>query len=184
MQKTDRQPRSGQCRRRRCGALLLSLLAVWAPGLAAQGVAATAEVKAALVYNFLKFTEWPGDAAGPLVLCVVNPDRRTEAAFAAVHGRTIEQRAIQVRTLAAADSAARCHLLYIHDGGGRELQQLGAGQPALLTVGDRDNFVDAGGAIGLVELDGRMQFKVNLEVMRRGSYKVSAQLLKLAVNNR
>ncbi|MBJ7310924.1 YfiR family protein [Rugamonas sp. CCM 8940] len=185
MQNTDRPLRFGQCRQRRCGALLL--LAAWAPTLTltAQGVAATAEVKAALVYNFLKFTEWPGEAASdPLVLCVVNPDRRTEAAFAAVHGRAIAQRPIQVRTLAAADSTTRCHLLYLHDGNARELQQLSAGQPALLTVGDRENFVDAGGAIGLVELDGRMQFKVNLDVMRRGSYKVSAQLLKLAINNR
>lgn len=183
MPKSHCQLRSGQGRQRRCAALLL--LACWVPPLAAQGAVSTAQVKAALVYNFLKFTEWPADVGGgPLMLCVANPDQRTELAFAAVHGRAIAQRAIEVRTLAPSDSAARCHLLYIHDGAARERLLLAAGHLSLLTVGDQENFVDAGGAIGLIELNGRMQFKVNLDVMKRSSYKVSAQLLKLAINNR
>jgi hypothetical protein len=172
-------------RRGRVAAMLLAL-SLCVPGVPAQTPISTAQIKVALVYNFLKYTEWPGEAgSGPLVLCVVNPDRRIEAAFASVHGRTIDNRPIQVRSVGGGDNMAACHLLYIHDGNARDLlAHLNASQVYLLTVGDQDDFVDAGGAIGLVEQNGRMQFKVNVDVMKRGSYRVSAQLLKLAINTR
>jgi hypothetical protein len=161
--------------------------ACWPLAGGAQGAVPKEQIKAALVFNFLKFTEWPADAAGganaPLVLCVAAPDRKTEAAFAQVQGRMIENRPIQVRTVRGNDVAA-CHLLYIQDHGRDLLPQLAAGHPNVLTVGDQDDFTDAGGAIGLVEHQGRLQFKVNLEMLRRGNYKVSSQLLKLAVNMR
>lgn len=164
------------------------LAAAWWPFAgAAQGAVPKEQIKAALVFNFLKFTEWPADAANaanaPLTLCVAGPDRKTEAAFAQVQGRMIENRPIQVRTVRGNDVSA-CHLLYIHDNGRDLLPQLAAGHPNLLTVGDQDDFTEAGGVIGLVEQQGRLQFKVNLEMLKRGNYKVSSQLLKLAVNMR
>lgn len=158
--------------------------ACWPLAGAAQGAVPKEQIKAALVFNFLKFTEWPADTGnGPLVLCVAGPDRKTEAAFAQVQGRMIENRMIQVRTVRGADVAA-CHLLYIQDIGRDLLTQVVAGNPNLLTVGDQDDFTEAGGVIGLVESQGRLQFKVNLDMLKRGNYKVSSQLLKLAVNMR
>ncbi len=161
------------------------LAAAWWPlAGATQGAVPKEQIKAALVFNFLKFTEWPADAAtGPLVLCVAGPDRKTEAAFAQVQGRMIENRTIQVRAVRGGDVGA-CHLLYIHDNGRDQVTQLAAGHPNLLTVGDQEDFTEAGGGIGLVEHQGRLQFKVNLDVLRRGNYKVSSQLLRLAVNVR
>lgn len=164
------------------------LAAAWWPWAgAAQGTVPKEQIKAALVFNFLKFTEWPADAAGagnaPLVLCVAAPDRKTEAAFAQVQGRMIENRPIHVRTVRGSDVGA-CHLLYVHDSSRDALAQLAASHPNLLTVGDQDDFTEAGGVIGLVENQGRLQFKVNLDMLKRGNYKVSSQLLKLAVNMR
>ncbi|MBY0238753.1 MAG: YfiR family protein [Burkholderiaceae bacterium] len=150
----------------------------------AQGAVPKEQIKAALVFNFLKFTEWPADTANaPLTLCVAGPDRKTEAAFAQVQGRMIENRTIQVRTVRGGDVAA-CHLLYIHDLGRDLLTHVVAGNPNLLTVGDQDDFTEAGGVIGLVEFQGRLQFKVNLDMLKRGNYKLSSQLLRLAVNMR
>lgn len=167
--------------------VLMTLLwaAAWWPRIgAAQGAVPKEQIKAALVFNFLKFTEWPADTAnGPLTLCVAGPDRKTEAAFAQVQGRMIENRTIQVRTVRGGDVAA-CHLLYIHDIGRDLLTHVVAGNPNLLTVGDQDDFTEAGGVIGLVEYQGRLQFKVNLDMLKRGNYKLSSQLLRLAVNMR
>lgn len=165
------------------------LLAAWCLGLlaplAGRAQVPKEQIKAALVFNFLKFTEWPSDAAGgPLTLCVAGADQRTEAAFAQVQGRTIENRIVQVRTIRSSE-LGQCHLLYIHEGGARDLlPHVAASKPDVLTVGDQENFTEAGGVIGLVEQNGRMQFKVNLDMLKRGNYKVSSQLLKLAVNMR
>lgn len=166
--------------------IVFSILLFFAPMLQAQNAASPAQVKAALVYNFMKYAEWPSDSGrGPLTLCVAYADRQVEAAFAAVHGRTIDTRIVQVNILQSGESSAQCHLIYIHDGRAREmLQELSAKQLHLLTIGDNEDFVDVGGAIGLIEQNGRLQFKVNLDVIKRGNYKISSQLLKLAVNTR
>lgn len=166
--------------------IVLSILVFFAPASQAQNAASPAQVKAALVYNFMKYAEWPSDTGhGPLTLCIAYPDRLVTAAFAAVHGRTIDTRPVQVHTLQNGSNTAQCHLIYIHDGRAPELlQELSTKQVHLLTIGDKEDFVDVGGAIGLVEQDGRLQFKVNLDVIKRGNYKISSQLLKLAVNTR
>jgi hypothetical protein len=51
-----------------------------------------------------------------------------------------------------------------------------------LTIGDGENFVADGGIIGLQEVDGRLLFDINLELIRKGDYHISSQLLKLARN--
>lgn len=166
--------------------IILSILVLFAPALRAQTTVSPAQVKAALVYNFMKYAEWPADpGSGPLTLCVAYADRPVEAAFAAVHGRTIDSRTVQVHILHSGENTAFCHLMYIHDGRAREmLQELSTKQVHLLTIGDHEDFVDVGGAIGLIEQNGRLQFKVNLDVIKHGNYKISSQLLKLAVNTR
>lgn len=166
--------------------IFLSILVFFTPLLNAQNAATPAQVKAALVYNFMKYAEWPADPGhGPLTLCIAYADRQIEAAFAAVNGRTIDTRLVQVHNLLSGETTAQCHLIYIHDGRAREmLQELSTKQIHLLTIGDHEDFVDVGGAIGLVEQNGRLQFKVNLDVIKRGNYRISSQLLKLAVNTR
>lgn len=163
----------------------LLLAACWPAVLGAQAAVSKEQIKAALVFNFMKFTEWPAEQGnGPLVLCLANADRRLEAAFSQVNGRSIESRTIQVRPAHGADVGA-CHLLYIQDSTARELlERIAASYPKVLTVGEQDDFTEAGGAIGLVEQNGRVQFKVNLDMLKKGNYKVSSQLLKLAINLR
>lgn len=158
------------------------LAACWPTITTAQAAVSKEQIKAALVFNFMKFTEWPAEP-GPLVLCLANADRRTEAAFGQVNGRSIDSRTIQVRP-AAADVGA-CHLLYIQDSSARDmLDRIAASHPRVLTVGDQEEFTEAGGAIGLVEQNGRVHFRVNMDMLRKGNYKVSSQLLKLAINLR
>ncbi|WP_342120071.1 YfiR family protein [Pseudoduganella sp. OTU4001] len=163
----------------------LLLAACWPSTLTAQAAVSKEQIKAALVFNFMKFTEWPAEQAnGPLVLCLANADRRMEAAFGQVNGRTIDSRVIQVRPAPGADVGA-CHLLFIQDSTAHELlERVAASYPRVLTVGDQDDFTEAGGAIGLVEQNGRVHFKVNMDMLRKGNYKVSSQLLKLAINLR
>jgi hypothetical protein len=163
----------------------LLLAACWPTILNAQAAVSKEQIKAALVFNFMKFTEWPAEQGNnPLVLCLANADRRTEAAFGQVHGRSIDSRTIQVRPAPGADVSA-CHLLYIQDSTARDtLERIAASHPRVLTVGDQDDFTEAGGAIGLVEQNGRVHFKVNMDMLRKGNYKVSSQLLKLAINLR
>lgn len=165
--------------------LLACFLALGSGPMLAQSDAHEARIKAAFVFNFLKFAEWPDKTQGAtLTLCLVNADHVLEDAFAPIRGRVASERTVHVRTLTDVGEAKGCNVVYINDGVAKVVldQLLGRHKTGLLTVGDAIDFVDAGGIIGLVEHNGRLQFEINLEAARRSNVQLSSQLLKLARN--
>jgi hypothetical protein len=164
--------------------LLTLLLAVITVSAGAQSVAAPA-LKAAFLYNLAKFTEWPADAlpaGASLVLCAT--DAPVAAALAVTAGgRSIGGHSIEVRLLNADSSTLReCHLMYVGDLGrkaaGPLLDAL-KGAP-MLTVGDREEFVQLGGIAQLFIEDGQMRFAISVESAQRARLQLSAKLLSLA----
>lgn len=153
----------------------------------AQSAASEAAVKAAFVYNFAKFTQWPGAAFGgaqaPLVLCVpAMLESALAQAFGAVDGKSAQGRTIRVRRVARGDELASCHIVYVSDSDARRgveaLRSLG-GRP-VLTVSDAEGFAETGGMIGLVYVEDRIQFEINVEATEHAGLKLSSQLLRLA----
>ncbi len=168
--------------------LLWQLLLLWplfySASLWANSELRDARLKVAFVYNFLRFTEWPAETGNTLNLCLGNADAPMETAFNTLIGQQVNGRRIRVIPLERTASTTSCHVYFINEGGiPIALKTLAASQPNLLTIGETEGFAAEGGVIGLVERDGRLQFEVNLEVARKGSYKLSSQLLKLAITN-
>lgn len=172
-------------RRRLLQGTLAVLLGTLAPGLGGQDVREEYQVKAAYLFNFAKFVEWPAAAFrstdAPLALCVAGRDP-FGSALAAYEGRLVQGREVRVRRGVAAGDVRSCNILFVSDSEERRLPPIlaqTAGFP-VLTVSDLDGFVDAGGVIGLVEADSRVQFEVNLASAARAQLKLSTQLLRLA----
>ena len=164
----------------------VGLLCVCLPGLAGEEISLE-KLKAAYVYNFLKFTTWPevNGRETPLQLCLGNADASLQHAFASLQGQQVNGRTIVVRDSPIKDDAKGCHVYYLRQGGAPvALRPLVALHPELLTIGDDEAFVEQGGIIGLREVDGRQQFDINLALIQRGRYQISAQLLQLARNSR
>jgi len=165
-------------------ALAATLIA--APGIAAgtgADVAPDVPVKAAFLYNFAKFVEWPALTAGaPIVVCIVGHDGIATAFVETVRGQTISGHRLDV--LRPLDSAtwSVCNLLFIADaetrrsaGGLDEIKRL-----PVLTVSDNKGFALAGGIIELYVEAGRMRFAINLDAADRAGLRVSSRLLGLA----
>ncbi len=172
--------------RRRLPQLILAmLLAMLAPGMPAQDVREEYQVKAAYLFNFAKFVEWPAQAFrapdAPLVLCVAGRDP-FGGVLAAYERRIVHGRELRVRRNVAVGELRGCHLLYVSESEERRLAPTlaAAVDMPVVTVSDLDGFIDAGGMIGLVEADARIQFEVNLGSASRAGIRVSAQLLRLA----
>lgn len=154
-------------------------------------VPSEAQVKAAYVLNFAKFTEWPATAFGkegaPLQVCVAG-SADTLAGFGAIRGKNVHGREVQVRHVPKPAEAqwSGCGIVYLDPTQRTSipgiLKSL-AGLP-VLTVSDVDNFVDSGGMLGLVLVDGRVRFDANRESVRAGGLQLRAQLLTLARNIR
>ena len=165
-------------------ALAATLIA--APGIAAgtgADVAPDVPVKAAFLYNFAKFVEWPAlPAAAPLVVCIVGHDGIAAAFIETVRGQNISGHSFDVWVLQDSSRWRACHLLFIADaetrrsaGGLDEIKRL-----PVLTVSDNKGFALAGGIIELYVEAGRMRFAINLDAADRAGLRVSSRLLGLA----
>lgn len=149
------------------------------PSQAAPDVA----VKAAFIYNFAKFTEWPAMSPGaPIILCVAGDDDIASALVQTVRGRDINGHALEVWRPEASTTWRACGVLFITSA---ELRRAG-GRLAevrplpVLTVSDHDGFARAGGLIELYVEGGRMRFAINVDAVKRSKLRLSSRLLGLA----
>jgi len=166
-----------------CGLFLAA--SVCASALAASAVANSEyQVKAAFLYNFMKFVDWPSDGLstpGTVTLGILGKDLFGEA-LEEVRGKTVKGRRVVVVHLHGVEELKECDLLYVcASERGRLPQILKTVQNShVLTVADQDGFCQAGGIINLVFLKNRVGFEVNLGAANRARLRVSSQLLKLA----
>jgi hypothetical protein len=153
-------------------------------GVAPAQSASAPALKAAFLYNFAKFTEWPADvlpAGAPLVMCVVDDLKLTKALEEATTGRDVEGHALVVRKIELDGPVRSCHLLYAGvdaKAGGRLIETV-KGVP-VLTVADLEMFASMGGTANLFVEDGRIRFAVNLDATNRARLRLSSRLLSLA----
>jgi len=173
---------------RRLLVCLLALSALASGGATAQAVPEY-ELKAAFMYNFALFVEWPVDARkdAAFVLCVTGRGL-FDAAFDALDGKPVRSQKLAVRKVDGMQGLDECHMLYIAPAEEMRLNQiLGlAGRRPILTVADAEGWSGRGVMINLVTRQGRLAFDVNLDVVRRAGLDMSSRLLRLAssVNGR
>jgi hypothetical protein len=141
------------------------------------------QVKAAFLYNFAKFVEWPeGRARAPFVIGVLGEDPFGEVLDRTISGKTIQSREFAVRRLADTAEAPRVDILFISASEKARLPEvLGRLRgSSVLTVGDTDNFVSRGGMVGFRTKGNVVRFDINLREATRAGLKISSQLLRLA----
>jgi hypothetical protein len=164
------------------------VLTVLLAGISASGWAQTVAapaLKAAFLYNFAKFTEWPADALGPgspLGMCTTDGAVFDELVKITA-GRSIGNHQVAVRHVAADDPSLRaCHVLYAPDLDAKSTAQLldALKSVPVLTVGDGDAFVTLGGVAGLFVENGQMRFAIGVDSARRARLELSSKLLSLA----
>jgi len=162
-------------------ALLLAL-----PGLTAAQADRELQIKAAFLYKFGDFVEWPASAfAGPdgvFVIGVVGADGMADELEKVVTGRTVQDRAVVVRRLRRGETLGRMHVLFVGQAEAARLPELAGaaqGQPVLL-VTDSDNATARGSMINFVSVEGKVRFDVALPGAERGGLKISARLLAVA----
>jgi hypothetical protein len=153
---------------------------------AGQGGFAEHEVKAAFLYNFTKFVQWPADAfatpASPIVLCIVGDDPFGPFLDRLVRGETVSGRRLVVDRVRPAAELAGCHLLFVAASERARFAALLAPLRggSVLTVGDDAGFLSAGGLFRFVLDGGKVRFEVNLPELGRSRLQVSSKLLQLA----
>lgn len=172
-------------RRRLCWAAVAATVAFLPTFASAQNVTEPM-VKAAFLFNFAKFTEWPAGVVAPgdvLVLCVINDLAVGDTLRDLTKDRTIDGHALLVQSSKLdAGTLISCRLLYAS---GLDRPRSVALLESLkgisvFTVGDLDEFAQIGGVAHLFVENGTMRFAINLEAAQRSGLHLSSKLLSLA----
>ncbi len=167
---------------------LMPLLAVsWAEQPAtAQDQPSEYQVKAAFLYHFAEFTEWPAGAfdspGSPFVIGILGPDPFGKDLERTIGGKEIRNHPIRLLRLGSLDDASQCHIVFVSRSSGadsnthRLLERAG-----ILSIGEAPDFLKAGGMIRLQMRENKVRFAVNAVAAERAGLRISSKLLRLGL---
>jgi hypothetical protein len=144
------------------------------------------KVKAAFIYNFARFVEWPSEsfasADAPFVIAVVGTDPFNGALEQAVAGKKVGTRRVEIRHFDSIDKIGSCQILFVattdDDSQVKIIHKVE--NDHVLTVGESDNFDSNGGSFRFFMEDNKVHFEVNTDAADLAKLRVSSKLLKLA----
>ena len=168
--------------------VLLLFLALTSSMLGTQVRAQTPDeyqVKAAFLYNFVKFVEWPveafGDNRAPVVIGVVGDDPFGSKIDQLIKGKIANGRPLVLKRFPNFKALTFCHILFICSSEKNNLRQaLAAAGAGVLTVGETERFTQMGGIINFTIVDSKVRFEINQVAADRAGLKISAKLLNLS----
>ena len=142
-------------------------------------------MKAAFLYKFANYIEWPPSAfaapASPLVIGVIGADEIGSELERLVPGRAVNGHPATVRRVREGETLRGIHVLFI----GREQGALAhllrsAQQQSVLTVTDTDRGLEMGSAINFVPAGERIAFEVSLDAAEKSGHRISSRMLSVA----
>ena len=141
------------------------------------------EVKAAFLYKFVNFVEWPPESKDQ-VLCIgiIGEDPFGGALDLAVKGKPINGREFSIQRFKPGREVTGCQIVFISASEKKRvrsiLDQLEG--ISILTVSEVPGFCEAGGMVNFELLNERVRFEINPEAAERVRLKLSSKLLNVA----
>jgi hypothetical protein len=141
-------------------------------------------VKAAYIYNFSRFVEWPADGqrGSSVEICVFGEDPFGRALERAIANKSLNGRPLLVARIERLKDLRPCPILFVSSSEAERVGDVLAairGAP-VLTVGESENFARLGGVVGFFLDGGRVRFEINLAAAADARLKISSQLLRVA----
>jgi hypothetical protein len=142
------------------------------------------QIKAAMLYNFAKFVEWPPDSfvSDKLITFCLVGNNPLNGPIHQMQGKLVKGRKVSIRQIAHPYDVAGCQILFIPQTEYARmpvyLQQ--ARNYPILTVSDHEEFISSGGMIGFYDDDGNVRFEINQETAQKRRLQISSYLLNLA----
>jgi len=183
---------------------LVLLMAAIAPTVKADPVTSSEyQVKAAFLYNFIKFADWPGedtaDSNEPIIIGIVGKNPFGDA-FKPIENKRIKERQVIVKQFKGLgeqeksgekdkdeidkqiEAIRKCQLLFICSSERARFKETVnlVKDYSVLTVGDTQGFLDSGGIIKFVMKENKVRFEISITAANRAKIKVRSQLLRLA----
>lgn len=161
------------------------------------------QVKAAFLYNFIQFVDWPeeklADSNEPITISIVGDDPFGDA-FEPIKDKKVKGRSVVVKRFKSfeeleksieknksqsdqeIETLVNCHLLFICFSERKNLEKIinAVKDRNVLTVGEMEGFLEAGGIINLFVEEKKLRFEINVAAAERAGLKIRSKLLRLA----
>ena len=142
------------------------------------------DIKAAFLFSFAKFIEWPAlnGQNTALVVGVMGRDSFAATLEQTVRGKTVKGRSMVVKRLTKPQEALDCHVVFIGGSDQNRAKLILSALPVtgVLTVGEIEQFAHGGGIINFVKEANRIRFEINVDAATRSGLRISSRLLQLA----
>lgn len=171
----------------KCWPTTIAMLILVHFNLSAQAPSANEyQLKAAFIYNFTRFVNWPPNPSARsnayFVIGVLNEDRLADKIRELVKGEQINDRPIVVRSFDSRTEIGNCDILYVsvRDAAGMKDQLPNMNQRGILTISDAPNFARWGGLIRFFKEDNKLRMQINIDQAREARFSMSSKLLSIS----
>jgi hypothetical protein len=144
----------------------------------------THEIHAAMVYNFIKYVQWPNEGdAGDFVVGVIGDDNVFNTLKQWYDGKPKGSKKYVIKKLAGAAEASDCQVVYVGKSKNKEFENIKTSTTgkSVLTVTDGNGMGQKGSCINFKVIDGKLKFELNQGVVTGSNLKVSSQLSSMAI---
>lgn len=143
------------------------------------------DLKAAYLFKFAKFVEWPNgafsNAESPIVIGILGDDPFGRKFDEGIKGKTAQERTVVIKRIRSAEAAAGCHILFISSSEESQMEEIleALKDRNILTAGETDRFNRQGGIVRFYVQGRHVLFEINPSAAKRAGLKINAELLDL-----
>jgi hypothetical protein len=144
----------------------------------------THEIHAAMLFNFIKYVQWPNEGeAGDFVVGVIGDDNVFNTLNAWYNGKTKGSKKYVIKKLTSADESTACQVVYVGKAKSGQFENIknSIGAKSILTITDGNGLGQKGSCINFKVVDGKLKFEMNQGTLTGSSLKVSSQLSSMAI---
>jgi hypothetical protein len=164
--------------------LLLSIVFLITAGMAVAQEKPIHEIHSAMLYNFIKYVQWPNEAeGGEFVVGVMGEDDVYNTLKQWYDGKPKGAKKYVIKKLTSAAEAATCSVIYLGKGKSKEFEDIKgsiSGKP-VLTITNGNGLGQKGSCINFKVIDGKLKFEMNQGTFTSANLKVSSQLTSMAI---
>lgn len=144
----------------------------------------THEIHSAMLYNFIKYVQWPNEAeAGDFVVGVLGDDNVFNTLKQWYDGKPKGSKKYVIKKLASAAETADCNVVYLGKAKNKDFENIktSISGKSVLTITDGNGMAQKGSCINFKVIDGKLKFELNQGAVTSSNLKVSGQLTSMAI---
>ncbi|MEI6306574.1 MAG: YfiR family protein [Deltaproteobacteria bacterium] len=164
--------------------LRIALFAVFISASLSLAAEGEYKVKAAMLYNFAKFVEWPAESfinGHQIIYCIAGKSPLYEQMLQ-MQGKSVKGQTVIVRQIVRPNDVTGCQILFIPHSESNHLSAFlkQSNHHKILTVSELEQFTESGGMVGFNDVENKISFEINQETARKQGLQISSHLLNLA----